>query len=133
MNKTALISLMSQAPIKPNWFEGKDLPVAPKEPSREVKGLSFSIDVKRLVNNWLVDPIFDLWSTDLRDYDFVRGIMSRKSARALLKEFAEMWETYWTIKAKWTRNVKVMQDIQWRIYWAKEALKEIEKESNDLD
>ena len=130
MNKTALISLMSQAPIKPNWFEGKDLPLEPRKPFETIVSLTpIGTDIEKLIREWFKEDCeFDLWDVDLSSYDFLKvSGLTIEQMQEVLKEFSEKWEKYWKDSYAWKKSLEILTDIQWRVYWAKEALKEIEK------
>ena len=127
MSKIVTAILMSQAPERPKWFEGKNIPEKPKEPSKIIDRYSDLGDVVNLLKGWVGDPNWDLDNTYQNKKDYPKGV-DILTFEGELNKFAQTWEEYWESNRKWEQQKQqfdLMLDIQWRVYWAKEALKEL--------
>jgi len=127
MSKIVKSILMSQAPERPNWFEGHNIPSAPVMPSRKIERYSDLNDVTILLNSWLGDPHWDLDNTYDTSDQYPKGV-DVYTFEDELNKFAQTWEVYWKAHYEWKKTVEFKLDIQWRVYWTNLALEELNEQ-----
>jgi hypothetical protein len=124
MSKIVTAILMAQAPERPNWFKGKNIPEEPKEPSREIAKYKGNKNIDSLLESWIEDSHWDLASTFINAKDIPEGT-EFKELQEELSKFEKIWDAYRRELHEWRVSRNLQLDIQWKVYWANLATAEL--------